>query len=133
MTDASPSWGWTAGSGVSTADDMVQWVRVLVGGGLLSPALQAQRLASMLPIDPTNPAGLAYGLGLAQFGPLFGHTGDIPGFSTFAGYDPDQDIAVVTWGSLFASPDGRAPGAEMAQLIISQLYGLAPSVQSPPE
>jgi D-alanyl-D-alanine carboxypeptidase len=133
VTDASPSWAWTAGSGISTADDLVQWVQVLVGGGLLSTAMQAQRLASMLPVDPAAPAGIGYGLGLAKLGPMFGHTGEIPGFNSVALYDPAQDLTVVTWASLNAAPDGRPPATTMAQAIIAQLYGPPPNIQAAPE
>lgn len=131
VTDASPSWAWTAGSGISTADEVVQYVQALVGGGLLSSRMQAQRLASMQPTNPANPASTEYGLGLAKLGPMFGHTGELPGYNSFMGYDPNQAIAVVTWTSLAASPDGRAPATEMAKAVISQLYSLPTNIQAP--
>jgi D-alanyl-D-alanine carboxypeptidase len=133
VTYTSPSWAWTAGSAISTADELVQWVQALVGGGLLSHTMQAQHLASMLPIDPTAPASGGYGLGLAKLGQLYGHTGQISGFNSFAGYDPAQDITVVTWATLATAPDGRPPATEMARAIISQLYGLPSNIQAPPE
>jgi CubicO group peptidase (beta-lactamase class C family) len=123
VTDENPSWGWTAGSAISTADDLARYSRALAGGGLLSSQMQAQRLASMQPTDPANPTGASLGLGLAKIGPLFGFIGDIPGFNSFAGHDPNRDITVITWASLSASPDGRPPAAELGKAIISQLYG----------
>ncbi|HVE88783.1 MAG TPA: serine hydrolase domain-containing protein, partial [Burkholderiaceae bacterium] len=52
QTSANPSWGWAAGAGISTANDLATWVEALVGGKLLNASLQARRLASAVPIDP---------------------------------------------------------------------------------
>ena len=60
-TEANPSWGWAAGAGISTANDLVAWVQALVGGKLLNADLQARRLASVLPIDASNPNSASYG------------------------------------------------------------------------
>jgi D-alanyl-D-alanine carboxypeptidase len=122
-TDANPSWAWTAGAGVSTAEDLARFVAALVGGGLLNAQLQQQRLDSIQPRDPSDPNSPGYGLALAQFGPMYGHTGELPGYNSFMGYDPVRRTTVVTWTSLNASPDGRAPAIELARTIIGALYG----------
>jgi D-alanyl-D-alanine carboxypeptidase len=122
-THDNPSWGWTAGAGISTAEDLARYAQALVSGGLLNDALQTQRLASIRPINPADPKSPGYGLALAQFGPLFGHTGELPGYNSFMGHDPRRKITVIVWTSLAAAPDGRAPAAEMAKVIIGHLYG----------
>jgi D-alanyl-D-alanine carboxypeptidase len=126
-THDNPSWGWTAGAGISTAGDLARYVQALVGGGLLNDAMQKQRLASIRPtnpdIDPDDPRNPGYGLALARFGPVYGHTGELPGYNTFMGYDPQRKIAIVVWSSLAAAPDGQAPAVEMAKVIIGHLYG----------
>ncbi|GAA5142065.1 serine hydrolase domain-containing protein [Pseudonocardia adelaidensis] len=122
MTNTNPSWAWAAGAGISTTGDLTRYVEALVGGGLLSPALQEARLDSVRPVDPAAPDGPGYGLALARFGPFYGHTGELPGFNTFAGYDPQRRTTVVVWTSLAPSPDGRDPAAEMARTIIGELY-----------
>jgi D-alanyl-D-alanine carboxypeptidase len=61
QTEGNPSWGWAAGAGISTANELVTWVEALVGGKLLNADLQARRLASMLPIDPSDPNSASYG------------------------------------------------------------------------
>ena len=48
---------------ISTADDLVVWATALVDGELLDAEMQAQRLASIQPIDPAQPDGAAYGWG----------------------------------------------------------------------
>jgi D-alanyl-D-alanine carboxypeptidase len=122
MTEANPSWAWSAGAGISTADDLVKYVQALVGGGLLDSNMQKARLASVVSSDPTNPQAAAYGLALARFGALYGHTGELPGYNTFAGYDPQRKLTVVVWAATAPSPDGRAPAVTMAQTIIGELY-----------
>lgn len=123
VTGDNPSWGWTAGSAISTADDLVRFVRALTGGGLLPPELQAERLASIRPTDPANPgASAGYGMALARFGPLYGHTGELPGYNSFMGHDPSRDLTVVVWATDAPAVDGRAPATELAKLIIGRLY-----------
>jgi D-alanyl-D-alanine carboxypeptidase len=39
-THDNPSWAWTAGSGISTAEDLAPLCQALVGGGLLNDAMQ---------------------------------------------------------------------------------------------
>jgi D-alanyl-D-alanine carboxypeptidase len=124
VTYVNPSWAWSAGAGISTTDDLATFIQALVGGGLLSDAMQKTRLDSIQPIDPTDPQGAGYGLALARFGQFYGHTGELPGFNTFAGYDPEREIAVVVWASLAPSPDGRDPAVELARKIIGGLDGV---------
>jgi D-alanyl-D-alanine carboxypeptidase len=85
--------------------------------------MQAQRLASMQPTDPSNPMSSRFGLALADLGPLLGFIGDIPGFNSFMGYDANRAITIVTWASLSAAPDGRPPATELGKAIVAQLYG----------
>ncbi|MET3623591.1 serine hydrolase domain-containing protein [Burkholderia ambifaria] len=121
VTTVNTSWAWTAGSGISTATELGAYVQRMVGGGYLNADLQAQRLASCTPIDPSNPASASYCMGLAKFGTFYGHTGEIPGFNTFAGYDPATKTTIVTWANTGAGPDGRAPANEIARIIMAEL------------
>jgi D-alanyl-D-alanine carboxypeptidase len=123
QTNVNPSWAWTAGAGISTAGDLARFVSALVGGGLLAAPLQRQRLDSVQPRDPSDPASPGYGYALAQFGPMYGHTGELPGYNSFMGYDPVRQTTVVTWTNLNAAPDGRACAIELARATIEQLYG----------
>jgi D-alanyl-D-alanine carboxypeptidase len=65
-TDANPSWGWAAGAGISTANDLATWVEALVGGRLLDAPTQQLRLASVRPIDVGNANSARYGLAIAK-------------------------------------------------------------------
>lgn len=130
-TNMNPSWAWTAGAGISTAFDLAVYVQALVEGGLLTPDMQKQRMESIVPTDPDNPAAAGYGYALARMGPMYGHTGELPGYNSFMGYDPIHKITIVTWTSLAASPDGKAPAVELAKLIINELYGQEGGVKAP--
>ena len=79
----SPSWGWTAGAIVSTADDVARFYRALLRGRLLPPEL----LGTMETTIPTE-LGFGYGMGLVAprlpCGLAWGHDGGFPGYRTFA-------------------------------------------------
>ena len=133
VTDENPSWAWSAGSGISTIEDLATWVEALGSGRLLSAAGQQARLASVQPIDPTNPSAPKYGFALAQLGPMFGHTGELPGFNSFMGYDPDRQITVVAWSNLNAAPDAKmtAPAVDLGRRLIALIYGTADGAGAP--
>ncbi len=121
-TDANPSWGWAAGAGISTADEVVAWVRALVSGRLLNADLQARRLASVQPTNPANPASASYGWNIAKFGKLYGHTGELPGYNTFMGHDPENHVTLVVWTNLAPAADGRDPATTIAAALVRQVY-----------
>jgi len=50
VTSASASWGWTAGSGISTIKELAAVVQRMVGGGYLNADLQAKRLTTCTPL-----------------------------------------------------------------------------------
>src|SRR5690606_30287498 len=52
---SNPSWGWTAGSVISTADDLEVWAKAVVDGELLGPEMQAYRDGSYKAADATQP------------------------------------------------------------------------------
>jgi D-alanyl-D-alanine carboxypeptidase len=117
-----PSWAWSAGSGISTLRDLATWVQALAGDGgdLLDPALQQERLDSVRPVVvPTLPEP-QYGLGIAKFGPMYGHTGELPGYNSFMGYDPVNDVTLVVWATSAPAPDGSAPASTIAVDLMDQ-------------
>ncbi|MBT2595853.1 serine hydrolase [Arthrobacter sp. ISL-72] len=122
QTAMNPSWGWAAGSGISTAEDLATWVEALGNGKVLGPDLQKLRLDSPRPVKADDPGGALYGLGIAKFGNLFGHTGELPGFNSFAGYDPENKVTLVVWTNLAPTPDGRDPATAIARTLIGKVY-----------
>jgi D-alanyl-D-alanine carboxypeptidase len=117
-TDLNPSWGWAAGAAISTANDLLGYVQALVMGGLISEKLQQERLAS---VKPVGDAGAGYGLALASFGPMLGHDGSLPGYSSFMGHDPKTDTSLIVLTTLQSSPAGAMVANEIARPIIGEL------------
>jgi D-alanyl-D-alanine carboxypeptidase len=129
-TEMNLSWGWTAGSVISTPDDLAVYVAALVDGGLLDTATQQERLASIQLIEAGS--NLGYGLGLMKVGSYYGHNGQIPGYEAFMVRDPDSRTSVVVTTSLTSAPDGKLPADTLGAAVIAALAdaGGAPSTTS---
>ena len=123
-TNDNPSWTWSAGQGISTANDLATWVEAMVKGDLLDEQTQQLRMDSVAPTDPTKPKAAGYGFGLAQMGPLFGHTGELPGYNSFMGYDPVNDVTIVVWGNLAPTATGAAPAARLVEKLMPYVYDM---------
>ncbi|MFP3468302.1 hypothetical protein SB754_22680, partial [Leifsonia sp. SIMBA_070] len=65
------------------------------------------------------------GYGIAQMGPLYGHIGEMPGYNSFMGYDPVNDVTVVIWGNLAPTIEGQAPAARVAAELLPFVYAAA--------
>ncbi len=124
-TNANPSWGWTAGGAISTVGDLARYVKALVGGGLLSQRMQRLRLHSIRPSVPGQKGGAGYGLGIVRFAPgIFGHDGQIPGYSSFMVYNLRTHDTIIIMTNLAASPvDGENAAVVVAKTVIGTLYG----------
>ncbi|EMY35709.1 D-alanyl-D-alanine carboxypeptidase [Arthrobacter crystallopoietes BAB-32] len=123
VTDANSSWTWAAGQGTSTAGDVAVWAEALAEGGVLGDETQQLRMDSLQPVDPDNPESPLYGLAIAKFGELYGHTGELPGFNTFMGHDPGNDLTLIVWTNLAPAADGRDPATSIARELIGEIYG----------
>ena len=121
-----PSYAWAAGGVTSTADDLATWMRALVGGKVFGPEYQRQWIASPAPVDPRNPEGQKYGYGISliTFGPnkMYFHGGEMPGYNSFMGYDPVNDVTLIVWTSLTVSVDGRSPANTLMLRLLDLIY-----------
>ncbi|MFE2854814.1 serine hydrolase domain-containing protein [Streptomyces lavendulae] len=130
-TAQNPSYATAAGGAVSTADDLATWIRALVRGRVLDSSSQRQWRESPRAEDPAAPWGQKYGYGIAyqKFGPkasMYYHGGELPGFNSFIGHDPDNDVTLVIWTNLTLSPDGRTTANALLPTVLDQVYaGLA--------
>jgi D-alanyl-D-alanine carboxypeptidase len=127
VTNDNPSWTGAAGQGISTASDLATWVEAMVGGKLLDAATQQTRMDGVLPTGK----GTSYGFTLAKMGPLYGHTGELPGFNSFMGYDPVNKVTIVAWGNSAPFADGRPPAVTLVQALVPHLYAAAPAADIP--
>jgi D-alanyl-D-alanine carboxypeptidase len=127
-THQNPSYATAAGGVISTADDLATWIRALVTGKVLNPGFQQQWLHSPQAEDPAAaPGGKKYGYGIAyqRFGPnasMYYHGGELPGFNSFIGHDPDNEVTLVIWTNLTLSPDGKPTAQALLPTALNQVY-----------
>lgn len=104
ITRINPSIAWAAGAVISTASDLARFYRALLGGRLLRPALLTQMLDTVR-LDPVS----GYGLGIVSVrtvcGTIWGHTGGIAGYVTFAYNSRDGRRNLVLM--MTADPDSQ--------------------------
>ncbi|MBD0691175.1 hypothetical protein BG452_08535 [Streptomyces sp. CBMA123] len=86
VTVSSVTWANSAGELISTLADLNRFEQALLGGRLLSPQLMRE-MKTTIPVQADGRLpGLGYGLGLARLqlscGPVYGHDGGVPGFSS---------------------------------------------------
>ncbi|MET9673148.1 serine hydrolase domain-containing protein [Streptomyces sp. NPDC006482] len=85
-TEQTVSWAQSAGAVISTPGDLNTFTSALLRGRLLSPAM-LDAMTTVTPTDATNTR--FYGLGLRRYNlscgtQIFGHTGTVQGFYTYA-------------------------------------------------
>lgn len=109
LTELDPSFAWAAYGIVSSAGDIQRFHTALATGRLL-PRELADRMRTDA-VTTTNPVWPRYGLGVEEMSTtcgvrLWGHTGAIPGYSTFSFGTADARKQVVVSSSLFSPKDG---------------------------
>jgi D-alanyl-D-alanine carboxypeptidase len=133
-TGQNPSYALAAGGVISTADDLATWIRALVGGKILDADYQRQWLDSPEPEDPSKPLGQKYGYGIGQitFGPnsLYFHGGEMPGYNSFMGYDPVNEVTLIVWTNLTVSLDGKPTANPIMLKMLDRIYTVSPLQQS---
>ncbi|MDT5076314.1 MAG: D-alanyl-D-alanine carboxypeptidase [Mycobacterium sp.] len=135
-TNQNSSYATAAGGAISTADDLATWMKALVSGKVFNADFQHQWATSLQAEDPAAPDGQKYGYGIShqRFGPnaaMYYHGGELPGFNSFMGYDPDNDVALVIWTNLTLSPDGDTTAQGMLAPVLDEVYAGLNLVPSP--
>ena len=134
-TDQNPSYALAAGGAISTARELAVWIRALVGGEVLSSSSQRQWLESPAPEDPNKPDGQKYGYGIAQisFGPnrLYFHGGEMPGYNSFMGHDPINDVTLIVWTNLTLSIGSQVTANAIMLKVLDQVYVESPLRKRP--
>jgi D-alanyl-D-alanine carboxypeptidase len=106
----------------STIGDLQIWAPALAtGNGILSPAIQQQRLVTV----PTTLPGLTYGLGIFRIGDFLGHDGEVYGYNSWMLYSPTQRVTAIVLGS--TSPLVNRPPNPNAEVValLAQVYSIA--------
>jgi D-alanyl-D-alanine carboxypeptidase len=123
VSTLNPSGTWAAGNLVSTASDVAHFWRALLGGRLLAP----EQLAAMKTTVPTVDTRTRYGLGVMRItlpcGTVWGHGGDIAGYSNRfrSSEDGKRQAAVIVTSNpapgAVGEPRGQADRAAMEQAL----------------
>jgi D-alanyl-D-alanine carboxypeptidase len=61
-------------------------------------------------------------LGVADFGGVIGHNGQIAGFQSFMGYQPQKGATIVVLTNLYEALDGSKPADELEKVIQKELF-----------
>jgi D-alanyl-D-alanine carboxypeptidase len=129
-----PSAYFAAGGVISTANDLATWMHALVGGKVFNAAFQRQWLASPEAPKPGEPAMQKYGYGILTFtfGPnlIYYHEGEMPGYQSFMGYDPGNDVTLVVWTNLTLALDGKPTANTLMVKILDEIYAVSPLQQA---
>lgn len=129
-TSDNPSYATAAGGAISTAADLADWMAALVGGEVFDATFQQQWLDALTPQDPAAPEGQKYGYGITEiaFGPnrMYFHGGEMPGFNSFMGHDPVNDVTLVVWSNLTLSLDSEHPANSLMVKILDAIYVVSP-------
>ena len=97
---------------------------------MFNPAYQRLWSDSLQLEDPKKPEGQRYGYGIAQlhWGPnaMYFHGGETPGFNSFMGYDPTNQVTLVVWTNLTVSLDESPTANALMLKVLDQLYVVSP-------
>lgn len=93
-----PAVEWAGGGLVSTASDLARWGAALFKGEAMAGDYLPELLSSV-PMDPDS-ADDKYGAGVAiagngRFGPVYGHAGWIPGYTSSLRHYPEIGVTVA--------------------------------------
>ncbi len=117
VTAYSSSWSGAAGNMYSTVDDLLKAAKPLATGKLLSEKSRKE-LTNWL---PTNYMNIQYGFCLGELGGWIGHSGDVPGYCSYMGYSPKEDIAIVVLANLSNNKDGTSANERLRDIVIKNL------------
>lgn len=124
LTNMNASWAWSAGSLISTLEDLKKYVTPLVKGELVSPQSHSQRL-KWVDIPPSErgqwTSMIQYGFGITNFGDAIGHYGGVPGYSSFMGGLPEKNATVIVLVNMQDNKAGIVPADFIQKKIIEKL------------
>ena len=122
VTDWNPSSAWTAGAVISTLHDLKIWGKALATGQLLSAATQQERLTFSICAPRWLGKTQCYGLGIIDFNGMLGHDGQIPGYTSWLGYQPQTGATIIVLVNLTIAADGSLPADDLAKVIQQALF-----------
>lgn len=122
VTDWNPSWGWAAGSMISTLHDLEIWVKALATGELLSPETHEERMGWVDTGFLWLGQPFRYGLGFIDFAGFLGHSGVIFGYTSWMAHQPETGATIIVLTNLYQAEGPKAPAETLALLIQEELF-----------
>ncbi len=107
-------WAWASGGIVSTPLELNRFARAYAGGALVGGDARATQLATFMPGNshPPGPGTNSVGLGIFRYetdcGTVYGHTGNIFGYTQFMAGSEDGTRAVVVSANQQMNEDEKA-------------------------
>ena len=100
-------------------------MRAWSGASFSMPTISANGSTALSRRTQGKPLGQKYGYGISQitFGPnsVYFHGGEMPGYNSFMGYDPVNDVTLVIWTSLTISLDGQPTANTIMLKMLDQI------------
>jgi D-alanyl-D-alanine carboxypeptidase len=84
--------------------------------------------STALSAGPKQRTEIWVGITKITFGPnnVYFHGGEMPGYNSFMGYDPVNDVTLIIWTSLTISLDGKTTANTIMQKMLDQIYTVSP-------
>jgi len=124
-----------AGALVSTADDLLRWMRALTHGRAIDVS-SYQRMVTASDVPPAAPTRDRYGFGVYVWQirgeTVIGHTGQIPGFASVVAYLPEHDITIIALAN-DDNFDARLMGRRLAAIAMGSPFPSVVPVPASPE
>ena len=116
---SNPLTEWAGGGLISTPGDLVRWAKLLYEGKLMERPYLNELLD-----HGEFPYGLGASVQSTSLGPMYGHTGYFPGYSTVMEYFPDHKIAVaVQFNRDYGHGDLKEDITALAGVVIDGFSG----------
>jgi D-alanyl-D-alanine carboxypeptidase len=119
-----PAVEWTGGGFVSSSRDLARWAKALYEG----KAMEGDYLGELFRSVPVVAGEMSYGAGVGIYentplGPMYGHGGGIPGYTSSMRYYPDHRFAVAFQVNTDVNPDEFADAIQdrLATLVAESL------------
>lgn len=111
-----------AGALISTADDLLHWMRALAQGRVIGRD-GFEQMAAVANVSGTSahPYGLGMYIWQVRGSQMVGHTGQIDGFASALAYLPEHDVTVVVLAN-DDNFDARTMARRMAAIALGQPY-----------
>jgi D-alanyl-D-alanine carboxypeptidase len=57
---------------------------------------------------------------------VYFHGGEMPGYNSFMGHDPANDVTLIIWTNLTISLDGQLPANIIMLKLLDKIYTVSP-------